>query len=206
MMSRVFIALILGVSLSGCVSLLPSPAPASVIYRLTSSAQPVAKNSNAEIIRVDRPSANQVFNSTDIVVVQSKQRLSTIAAAQWSEASPIIIQSAMIDALESSREFIGIMPTSGARPVTRLHLSVKNFEANFDKGLKSAPLAVVQYRVTYSRADDRKLFGTQTFRQTVRADSIEVPSVVAAIKRANDTAMADIVSWLERQNSVPRTN
>jgi len=107
----------------------------------------------------------------------------------------------MIGALEGSSQFVGLIPTSGARTQTRLHLVIKNFEANFDQGLKSAPLAIVDYRVTYARADDRKLLGTHSVRKTVRAQSINVSSIVAAIEDANDAAMSDIVSWLEGQKA-----
>lgn len=199
MISRALLSLTLSAGLSGCVSILPDPEPAPSVYRLESNVVAVDSMANAEIIRIDRPSSNQIFNSSDIVVTEDGQKLSAIAQAKWSEVAPVIIQSAMIDALEGSPQFIGLMPTSGARTQTRLHLAIKNFEANFDRGSDSAPLAVVEYRVTYARADDRSLLGTETFRETVRADTINVSSIVAAIEQANDAAMSDIVTWLEGQ-------
>lgn len=198
-MIRPLIILALSASLSACVSILPDPAPAPSVYRLASNSNVVAAAPDAEIIRIDRPSATQIFNSSDIVVTEDGQKLSAVAQAQWSEATPIIIQNAMIEALEGSSQFVGLIPTSGARTETRLHLGIKNFEANFDNGLESAPLAIVNYRVTYARADDRKLLGTHSVRKTVRAQSINVSAIVAAIEDANDAAMSDIVSWLESQ-------
>lgn len=200
-MIRLLMILSLSASLSACVSILPDPAPAPSVYRLASSSNAVAAAANAEIIRIDRPAATQIFNSSDIVVTEDGQKLSAVAQAKWSEATPIIIQNAMIGALEGSSQFVGLIPTSGARTQTRLHLVIKNFEANFDQGLKSAPLAIVDYRVTYARADDRKLLGTHSVRKTVRAQSINVSSIVAAIEDANDAAMSDIVSWLEGQKA-----
>ena len=141
---------------------------------------------------MDRPSASQIFNSSNIVVTENGQKLSTVAQAKWAEATPVFIQEAMVDALEgSSRQFVGLVPTSGARTKTRIHLSVKNFEADFDQGLQSAPLAVVEYRVAYSKSDDRKLLGVTTVREDIaRAGSINVSSIVDAIERANVDAMA----------------
>lgn len=199
MRTRPFIALLTAASLSACVSILPEPAPAPSVYRLVSSAQPADKLANAELIRVDRPSANQIFNSSDIVVSQNSKKLSAVAQAKWSEVTPIVIQNAMVDALESSPEFIGLIPTSGARSKTRLHLTIKNFEADFDNGLENAPVAIVHYRVIYTRADDRSLLGTHSVRKTMRAKSIEVPSLVEALETANAAAMTDIVAWLEAQ-------
>lgn len=200
-MIRLLMILSLSASLSACVSILPDPAPAPSVYRLASSSNAVAAAANAEVVRIDRPAATQIFNSSDIVVTEDGQKLSAVAQAKWSEATPIIIQNAMIGALEGSSQFVGLIPTSGARTQTRLHLVIKNFEANFDQGLKSAPLAIVDYRVTYARADDRKLLGTHSVRKTVRAQSINVSSIVAAIEDANDAAMSDIVSWLEGQKA-----
>ena len=205
MMSRIFLTLTLCTSLSACVSILPKPDPSATVYRLASYTQPVETAANAENIRIVRPTAAQAFNSRDIVVTKDGQKLSRIAESQWSQQTPDLIQNAMIDALESSSQFVGLAPSVGAQSSTRLHLTVKNFEANFDNGPESAPLAVVQYRVTYVRADDRKLLGTYNTRKTMRAESINVSSVVSAMERANSDAMIDIVGWLEGQASAGRS-
>ena len=78
---------------------------------------------------------------------------------------------------------------------------MKNFEADFDNGSDNAPLAIVEYRVTYAHGGDRKLLGTYTVRKTRRASSINVSSIVSAIEQANDAAMSDIVTWLETKKS-----
>ena len=134
MMSRIFLTLTLSASLAACVSVLPNTAPASAVYRLSTSVQPIEKTSTAQIIRVVRPSVTQLYNANKIVVTKDGQRLSTIAEAKWSEATPDMLQSAMIDSLENSSQFIGLAPTAGAQAETKLHLSVKNFEASFDNG------------------------------------------------------------------------
>jgi len=201
MKSVLILSILAGLSLSACVSILPDPAPAPAVYRLQSSLTSIAKAPNPETIRIDRPSANQIFNSNDIVVTMDGQKLSAVAQANWAEVTPLVIQETLVDALGASRSFIGLIPTSGARTETRLHLSINHFEANFDNGPGSAPLATVEYRLTYARADDRKLLGTETVRQTERADSIAVTDIVAAMEQANDKAMRDIVDWLEAQKS-----
>ena len=200
-LSSLGLTLALGTGLSGCVSILPDPEPAPSVYRLETTIEPVAAAEGAELVRVDRPAASQVFSSDDIVVSMDGKKLSAVALANWSEATPIIIQSSLIQALEGSSQFIGLAPSSGARTRTRLNLTIKNFEANFDDGAKMAPQAVVQYRVTYTRAEDRELIGTHTVRQTRRADSINVSSIVDAMEKANQAAMADIVNWLETQRA-----
>lgn len=205
MISRPLLVLAASAGLSACVTLLPDPKPAPSIYRLAASAQPVSPAANAEIIRVDRPTATQLLSTTDIVVTDGGQKLSAIAQAKWAEVTPVLIQGVLVEALEGSSDFIGLNPTTGAKTSTRVHLVVKNFEANFDNGPESAPLAVVHYSVTYSRSGDRTLLGTLTVRETRRASSINVSSIVAAIEQANDTAMGDIVTWLEGQKRQNRS-
>jgi len=205
MIARPLFILAATLGLSSCLSLLPDPAPAPSVYRLQASVEPAQKAVNAEIIRVDRPTASQIFSSSDIIVTDGGQKLSTIAKAKWAETTPDLIQGAMIEALAGSSKFIGLTPTTGTRTKTRLHLVVKNFEAKFDNGPESAPLAVVEYNVTYANAVDRSLLGTHMVRQTVRANSINVSSIVAAIEDANDAAMRDIVTWLENQKTQSRS-
>ena len=201
MIFRNLIAIGIGLSLSACLSVLPDPKPASTVYRLSTTLADNAPMETAQVIRVDRPTANQIYNTTDIVLSSDPQTLSVIAQANWAEAAPVMIQTALVDRLDASSRFVGIIPTSGARTDTRLHLTVSNFEASFDNGPESAPLGIVSYRVTYARADDRKLLGTYAVRKTARAESINVSSVVAAIDAANKAAMTDIVRWLETQQT-----
>ncbi len=201
MIPRKLILLGLAASLSGCLSVLPDPDPAPTLYRLNSNFTPAAQSAAAELVRVDRPAASQVFSTSDIVVSNAEQKLSVVAKANWAESMPSLVQSTMIDALEASPRFIGLTSTSGANTKTRLNLSIQNFEANFDNGQKNAPLAIVSYRVTYSNIANRKLLGTFTAKQTRRAESINVSSVVSAIEAANQATMVDIVQWMEGRQS-----
>ena len=113
------------------------------------------------------------------------------------EAMPVLIQSSLVDALSGSSRFVALTSSSGASTKTRVNLSIQNFEANFDNGPDSAPLAEVGYRVTYINNDDRRLLGTHLVKQSRRADSINVSSIVSAIESANQAAMLDIVQWMD---------
>lgn len=197
-----FAAFTLLAATAGCISILPDPAPADSIYRLNSTVTPVENRSNAEIIRIGRPSVSEIFSGRDIIVSMDGRKLSAVAQAKWAEATPVLVQSTLVEALSARPNYVGLLPSAGARTETRLHLDVKNFDANFDAGPDSAPLAIVSYNVTYTRAADRHLLGTYQVRQTRRADSINVPSIVDAIQSANEAAMVDIVDWLDARQGV----
>ena len=199
MMYRTLVIIGLSSGLAGCISLLPSPKPAAVVYRLDTDLSAVAPNATAEVVRVDRPTAPLIYGSSNIIATVDGKTLTSVALSNWSESMPFIVQNSLVTALEGSAEFVGVTPTSGARTQTRVHLTIGNFEANFDNGEDAAPLAVVKYRVTYARADDRELIGTYNVSQTHRADSINVSSIVDAMETANQAAMVDVVNWLQTQ-------
>jgi len=189
-----------GLSLGAC-SVLPEPAPADSIYRLTSLTESIQASSQATIIRVDRPVASVVFQSRDIVVSPDGQRLASAAQAKWIETMPTLIQSAFVDVLANNENLIGVIPASGARTDKRVQLTIKNFEAQFDNGEDAAPLAVVRYAVTYANSSNRALLGTYTVEAKQRAGANTVSDIVNAISTANNKALMDVAEWVEAQTS-----
>jgi cholesterol transport system auxiliary component len=186
-------------SVTGC-SIIPDPAPANIVYRLSLSGESVPADASATVIRVDRPSATSVFNTRSIVVSPDGRRLATAAQAQWPEGTPTMLQEALVDAFSREASIVGVLPESGTRTDTRVHFSIKNFEAQFDRGPGSAPLAVVRYTATLANATDRRLIDTFVTRPEVRASAASVSNIVMALESANDSAMKDIVNWVVESN------
>lgn len=185
--------------MSAC-SILPDPAPADTIYRLSASPESVVVNTDAAVIRIDRPSAPIVFQNRDVVVSPDGQRLASASQAKWSEITPILVQNSFVELLSSRPDIIGVLPSSGARTDTRVQLTIKNFEAQFDKGQTSAPKAVVRYTATFANASDRSLIGTYETTKTQRADAATVSAIVTAISSANQEALSDISNWLATES------
>ena len=82
-----------------------------------------------------------------------------------------------------------------------MHLTVKGFEAQFDQGESSAPLAVVHYGVTLSNASNRNLLSSYDVRKTIRANEVRVSEIVRAMDTANQQALSEIIDWLERSRA-----
>jgi len=184
-------------ALSGCVSLLPEPAPADVVYRLSASNEGVPQSADAKVIRIDRPRAASVFQGQDVVVSPDGRRLASAAQAKWAEAIPDMIQNSFVDVLAERAGLVGVIPSSGARTDTRVHLTIKSFEARFDQGEGNAPLAVVHYAATLSNASNRNLLGTYDVKKTVRSSDIRISTIVEAMDNANQQALGVIADWLE---------
>lgn len=191
----------LGASVLSACSVLPDPAPPNIVYRLSMAGEAVTPDRDATVIRVDRPSAISVFNTRSIVVSPDGRRLATAAQAEWPEGTPTMLQQSLIDAFSRSSKIIGVLPQSGTRTDTRIHLTIKNFEAQFDQGESAAPKAVVAYDVTLANATDRKLISTFSTKQTVRAKAARISAIVTALESANNDAMQEIVDWVEAVDS-----
>ena len=192
--TALFCAAALG--LAAC-SILPEPAPAAIIYRLAPVGEAVEARADATVVRIDRPGGSTVFNTNDILVTPDGRRMRAAAQARWSQAIPLQLQEALVDALGRSPNVVGVLPSSGTRTDTRVFVTIKNFEAKFDRGEDQAPLAVVRYTATLANASDRTLIDTFAVSKEVRADAINISEIVEAMEQANDAAMMDIVGWLE---------
>lgn len=191
--------LLLGATLvfSGCVSLLPDPAPADVVYRLSTSNEGVPQSPAAKVIRIDRPRASSVFQGQNVVVSPDGRRLASAAQAKWAEPIPDMVQNSFVDILAQRPGLVGVIPSSGARTDTRVHLTIKSFEARFDQGEGTAPMAVVHYAVTLSNASNRNLLSTFDVKKMVRSSDIRVSTIVEAMDNANQQALNEITDWLE---------
>lgn len=195
------IALIGSLGASGCLSsLLPEPAPANNVYRLSSDLQvsetAARTQSNAHTIRIDRPNTPKALQGYDLLVSTDENRLVTIAKAEWADSLPTQIQRSFVSHLNTRSDLIGILPTSGARSTYRAHITVRNFEARFDQGEEQAPLIIVDYLVTLSNAGSRNLIGSQSFHTERRASSIRVSDIVASKSAANLNTLSDISDWM----------
>jgi len=73
------------ISMSGCVSLLPKPAPSNTVYRLLTPGEAVASSPSAAVVRIDRPGGLNVYETKDILVSPDGREVSMVAQAQWAE-------------------------------------------------------------------------------------------------------------------------
>jgi len=184
------------VSLSACVSLLPDPEPADLVYRIDNNVNFVEAGANAPSLRIDRPTVAIALRGRDIIISQADRSLSVASGAMWADDIPTLVQRSLFDTLSGASDVIGVLPNSGARPQYRMSVNVLNFEALFDQGEGNAPLAVVAYSTVLSDASSRKLLGTFSTKKTVRATEGRVSSIVRAKSQANAQAMDEIKNWV----------
>ena len=195
---RLGLPLVAAALLSACASIIPEPAPANTVYRLSASTQDlvVMPNADAIVLRVDRPTVPRPLAGNKITVSPSGDRILSASGAEWSEKVPDLIQGSVLDVFSARPGIIGVLPVSGARTELRIHLSVRNFEAIYDNGQGSAPMAVVRYTATLANASNRDLIGSFDVRKTERARSNRIAEIVRAQDRANAAAINAIADWV----------
>ena len=110
-------------SCASITSILPDPAPANTVYRLSASVQdePITPNPDALVLRIDRPTVPRPLAGNSITVSPSGDRILKASGAEWAEKVPDLIQGSVVDVLSSRPDIIGILPISGARTELRIH-------------------------------------------------------------------------------------
>lgn len=190
------------INMGGCLSLLvPEPADPNRIYRLSDDLKntetaAVGQNEIAFTVRIDRPNTPKALQGYDLLVVKESNELAIIDKAEWADTLPTMIQRAFLSEMNKRSQLVGIFPTSGARSKYRAHITVRHFEAKFDRGEEEAPLVIVDYLVTLSDAGSRDLIGTQSFHVESRANSNHVSDIVQSKSNANRQNLENISDWL----------
>ena len=121
-----------------------------------------------------------------------------IAGARWISPAPDMVQELVLDTFD--RELAGhtaARPADGvnARYVARLEL--RHFEAVYDRGNSSAPLARVGLRVRLVDDEEGNLLGVTTVRGEARANANRQSAIIEAFSQASREATRDLASWAQ---------
>ncbi len=198
--SKIIATVIASTALCACVSILPDPAPANIVYRLTTDSVRVNSLDSAPVIRIDTPSAARLISGREIIVSPDAQRLAVAGGAEWSDSLPSMVQQTFLDILGERADIVGVIPIAGARANYRVHLNIDNFEARFDQGPDNAPTIIVAYSATFAASSTRNLVATKQVTQKIRADTASVSAIVNSMDSANRAALGEIADWISSLN------
>jgi len=183
---------------ASCVSLLPEPAPAPSIYRLTQSPVSAEPISGAPSLRIAVPDAETALQGADVVVSPDGRRLAFAAGARWSQPIPELLQDAAMQSLAQSGNLITITPPTVVRADYTLEPVIRAFEASFDRGEEAPPLAKIRILVTLTDMKSRQVIAKKEFYGEQRATEVRVTSIVNALDSLTQTVMAEMAVWTER--------
>lgn len=194
-MSRTWLLLI-PLLLAGC-SILPE-AEELQVFQLPSVAapQPVAGTSGeGEVLRISRPRANPLLDSTRIIVMPRPDQLSAYQGVRWSDRAPVLLRDRLVERGRERGRFRAVisddLPAPAALEMTG---ELKAFQIEYRDG---RPRAVIRLQATLLRGGSRELLASRTFvvEQDVAGRSVE--EAVAALGQASDALAEELLLWLE---------
>lgn len=192
---RALFAAASGLVVAGCADIVgPLPAPKLYVLAPTLAAVPGAAVPWALSVQV--PDSTAGLDSERIVISRPPSGLDFYAAAAWADRVPALVQTALVEAFESSGRIASVARDNvGTRADLILNTDLRSFEARFDSG-EGAPLGVVRLGVRLIEARSRRIIGTTVIAKEARASANTVDAGVAAITAAFSSALADLVPWV----------
>ncbi|WP_017930773.1 ABC-type transport auxiliary lipoprotein family protein [Robiginitomaculum antarcticum] len=199
MITRLKISLIAALlaATPACVSLFPEPAKAPTIYRLNVGADLVEKLADTKVIRVDMPNVPASLRGPDIAVSPDGRTIAYAEGAKWEAPVPSLLQRAIIEGFDRSQSIRAVSANTGADSDFLLSIDVREFQAVFINGAKTAPQASVVMDVVLVKAGGRTLVGNKLVKAKSTASEYRVERIVIAQEDAMREAINEIVTWSE---------
>ncbi|XKH61506.1 ABC-type transport auxiliary lipoprotein family protein [Halomonas sediminis] len=187
---RPLLACITVLAVSGC-TVLPEQ-ESLTLYRLPASSIGEAPSSlGAVTLGVETPEAGRLLGSERIVVFPEPLVVSVYEGAHWHDDAPVLVQQRLIEALQESGLFASV--SSGKLPTDYTLLSeLRSFQSEYIQG---HPEARLQLDVKLLDAN-RQPVASRSLSANARAESVEIPQVVAAFGEAGDELSRKLISWL----------
>lgn len=183
---------------AGCADVIGPPASPK-LYVLS----PKLAQMQGEMIKwglaIQRPDTPGAFESDRIALSRPPAGMDFYADAAWSDRVPDLLQTALLEAFESSGRIASVArDRDGARSDLLLNSDVRAFEMRYDQG-DGAPLAVIRmaFRVMESRA--RRILATQIIAKEARASANSIEAAVSAMSVAFSALVTDLVPWVLAQ-------
>jgi cholesterol transport system auxiliary component len=187
------------VAVSGCITLLPKTKPAQ-LYRFGQSGPPAS----AATATVGVFQANGLFPNEaagDRILTVNGGKAAYIAESRWVAPASVLWTEAVHNAFDADPGRVRLIVRGQVgKSQYVLRLDVRNFEARYDAGPKSAPTVVVRVRGIMTKADLSKV-NERIFEAKTPASSNHVEAIVAAYDKAVADALGQIVTWAD-ENAV----
>lgn len=188
--------------LAGCGSLLSPSNPPAQIYVLDPGFSAMSGSRVDWALVVAQTDVPNVYD-TERLALERNQTMDYFANTQWTDGTPRMLQSLMVEAFEKSGRIGAVARDSGGvRGDYILASELRHFEALYDQG-DGAPQINVDIVVKLLSLPRRDVVATHDSVQQVRATANSVPAVVQAFNEATRAALADVVQWALGAGSAP---
>lgn len=180
------------------------PAPSLYTLKAPVVSAEAGPQAGAQLV-VEEFSAPAAIDTTRIVFQPNDNEIAYYANARWSDRSPRMIASLLVETIASSGRFPAVIgPGSNARMDLALVGDIRSFaayrEASAGFGQETTKVRVVLY-VRLLRARDRSILASREFSAEAPAGS-GMANVIAAYDAALGTVLRDISDWAFTQAQV----
>lgn len=197
------VALLAPLLFGGCSALSALNSEPLDAYELHASPNgPRAQAQQSIQVTVEQPSASAAIDTDGILIRPGATQIFYAADARWIETAPLMVQSALVDALDRTGafRFVGRRPLSASGDYA-LVSSVSEFHAQLSP---DETTATVHIRITVRmvREDDASVVASETFEATALAPGTETEVIVDAFDLAATQALDEIVAWVLQTRGV----
>lgn len=192
---KMFWLLLLGLQ-AGC-SILPQ-AQELRVYQLPGASlattSPVAR-AEGPVLRVNRPLASPLLDSTRIVVMPDADQLSAYQGVRWSDRPPVLLRDRLVEHLRSGARLKAVVSDDlPAQAALELAGELQAFQIEYRNG---NPVAVVRLQATVLRAGNREIMTSRAFAVERQAQAASVEAAVEALGLVSDELARELSAWLD---------
>ena len=195
---RRFAPVLLGLGMAGCSSLLHSDAPPVQVYTLRAGAVSADGAANphpalAASLRVAQPLAGPGLGTSQIVLLQTDDRMNVYAGSAWAADAPALIESLATQTLRASGDWSSVEDAESPFPSHYLlQISIRHFDADYSAGTGAPPTVHVTLDCTLGSEGGRRLIATFVAAGRAAAAANRLGEVVAAFQQATDLALTSM--------------
>ena len=190
------LAIGMAVLLAGCGGIF-SDTPRRPLYQLKPTvafAAPLRPVSAQLLIAL--PSAPAGLDTARVALSRAPMSLDYFADAEWADSTPVLLQSALLDAFEKS----GAVPAvgrdnAGLRADFILETDLRDFTAVYDSP-NGPPRATVAFTVKLIKIPERKIVAQRVVARQQPAAGTTIPAIVEAFNTALAGAVEETVRWV----------
>lgn len=180
---------------ASCGGILPAPAPAPHLFRLTPLAPAAAAGPPISLqLVVAALAAPAALDTQRIALARGTNSFDYFANAAWTDQAPQMLQTLIVKSLRNGGRFRVV-----AQQSAEVHADVvvvtdlRRFEAYYGGG--GAPEIRVALDCLLVRMPERSVIAARSFAASAPAAKNDTPAIVAAFDAAFHATMAEMVPW-----------
>lgn len=184
----------LGFGLAGCSSLLTDP-PKPLFQLTPKSTYPAGMPHLSGQLLIDVPLAPAGLDTSRIALSRSPVSLDYFADGEWTDRTPRLVQTALLESFENSRTVSAIdRETIGLGADLVLKPELRHFEAVYDSP-DGVPQIWVLLNARLVKMPERKIIAQQSFEARYPAAANKIGDIVVAFDEALGKVMKELVVW-----------